>query len=78
MISTEVKISAACHPPPAIRYAPPATCHTATASRLPVSGVCKSTILWIDRAEAYSERVEFSTGSFWPMETSEFVKALAN
>jgi len=42
-----------------------------------VPGVCHSTSLWTEHVEAYSGEVEFSTGSFWPMENSEFVVALA-
>jgi len=57
---------------------PPATCHRPPASRLPVPGVCNSTGLLIEHAGAFSGGVEFSIGSFWPMENSEFVEALAN
>jgi len=67
MISTDVMISAAA----ASRLPPPATC-------LSVPGACNSASLWIEQAGAYSEGVKFSTGSFWLLENSEFVEALAN
>ena len=52
--------------------------HTPPASRLPGPGVCNSTSLWMEHVGAYSWGVEFSNGSFWPIENSAFVEALAN
>jgi hypothetical protein len=48
---------------------------SAAATCLPVPGACNSTSLRIELAGAYSEGVEFSTGSFWLLENSEFVEA---
>ena len=47
---------------------------SATATRLPVPGFCNSARLWIEHAGAYSGAIEFSTGSFWPMETLSLCK----
>jgi len=59
--------------PLATRHLPPAACHTHT----PPTKHC-STSLWIEHVGAHLAGVEFSTGSFWLIENSEFVEALAN
>jgi len=82
MISTDVVIWAAAtrNQPPATRHPPPATRHPPPANRhlLPVPGTRNSASLWIKYAGAYSEVVEVSIGSFWLLENSEFVEALAS
>jgi len=54
----------------AARHPLPATCH------MPHAHATHQTLL--NKSVAYSGGVEFSTGSFWPMENSEFVEALAS
>jgi len=68
MISTDVMISAT------IRSLPLATCHLPPASYLLVPGACNSARLGIEHAGAYSGAIEFSTRSFWPMETLSLCK----
>jgi hypothetical protein len=75
IVSTDLMILAACHPlSHATRHPPNTAHHTPPASLFPVPGVCNSTSLWIQHVGG----VQFSMGSFWPMEHSEFVEAIAN
>jgi len=71
-------ISATRHLPHATRRPPNTGPHKPPAPRLPVPGVCNSPSLGIEHVGADWGGVEFSTGSFWPMEYSVFVEALAN
>jgi len=74
MVSTDVMNLAAAtrHPPPATRLLPPASRYLSPGSwRLQLNR-------WTKHAWAYSEGVQFSTGSFWLLEISDCVEALAN
>jgi len=73
-------ISAARHPLPATYLVPHATEHCSPhATCLTPPGAWHLQLnKSLDHVGAYSGGVEFSMGSFWPMENSEFVGALAN
>jgi len=50
--------------------------HRLPDSHLSEPGGCNSPCLWIGHVPADSEAVEFSTGSFWPIENPQLVEAL--